>query len=120
MITGPFLEPNPEFTAWAATLDPKHWSKYDLSACRLGWEAGVASVSGPAGQEKLAQTVASAADSLARISTTLTTVNDRRDAVRIFEAARDLEEVITTLRGIARRRPPRWRRFLGWLDRTLP
>lgn len=34
------LNPNPEFEAWVATLDPKHWAKNDLSACRLGWEAG--------------------------------------------------------------------------------
>lgn len=31
--------PNPEFEAWVATLPKTHWAKYDLSACRLGWEA---------------------------------------------------------------------------------
>lgn len=32
--------PNAEFDAWVASMPAKHWSKYDLSACRLGWEAG--------------------------------------------------------------------------------
>lgn len=27
------------FDAWVATLPAKHWAKYDISACRLGWEA---------------------------------------------------------------------------------
>jgi hypothetical protein len=36
------LEPSEEFTAWTKTLDPKHWARYDLSACRLGWEAAKA------------------------------------------------------------------------------
>lgn len=30
---------NPEFRAWVDSLPAKHWAKYDLSACRLGWEA---------------------------------------------------------------------------------
>lgn len=34
------LSSSPEFEAWVASLDPKHWAKYDLGACRLGWEAG--------------------------------------------------------------------------------
>jgi len=35
-------EANPEFTAWCDTLPEKHWARYDLSACRLGWEAAIA------------------------------------------------------------------------------
>lgn len=31
---------NPKFRAWVESLPDKHWAKYDLSACRLGWEAG--------------------------------------------------------------------------------
>jgi hypothetical protein len=38
------LEPSPEFESWVASLDPKHWAKHDLSACRLGWKAGCASL----------------------------------------------------------------------------
>lgn len=30
---------DPAFDAWVKTLPEKHWAKYDLSACRLGWEA---------------------------------------------------------------------------------
>lgn len=30
---------NVEFRAWVETLPDAHWAKYDLSACRLGWEA---------------------------------------------------------------------------------
>ena len=33
--------PNVEFDAWVASMPAKHWSKYDLSACRLGWEAAL-------------------------------------------------------------------------------
>jgi len=35
---------SPEFRAWVETLPDKHWAKYDLSACRLGWEAGRAAL----------------------------------------------------------------------------
>ena len=35
----PPAEPNPEFTAWTRTLPARSWARYDLSACRLGWEA---------------------------------------------------------------------------------
>lgn len=38
-IIQPGREPLPEFDAWVAKLDPKHWARYDLAACRLGWEA---------------------------------------------------------------------------------
>ena len=31
---------NPSFDEWKATLPPKSWARYDLSAARLGWEAG--------------------------------------------------------------------------------
>jgi hypothetical protein len=37
-----FPEPNPEFEAWRDTLPATHWARYDLSACRLGWEAAIA------------------------------------------------------------------------------
>lgn len=30
---------DPEFTAWAESMPDKYWAKYDLSACRIGWEA---------------------------------------------------------------------------------
>lgn len=33
---------NPEFNAWVASLPPRSWAHYDLSACRLGWEAAYA------------------------------------------------------------------------------
>lgn len=32
---------NLEFEAWRDSLPEKHWAKYDLSACRLGWEAAL-------------------------------------------------------------------------------
>lgn len=32
---------NLQFEAWVATLPKTHWAKYDLSACRLGWEAAL-------------------------------------------------------------------------------
>lgn len=36
----PPAEPNPRFDRWVATLPTRSWAHYDLSACRLGWEAG--------------------------------------------------------------------------------
>ena len=30
---------NPEFDAWVASLPPTYWTRYDLSAARIGWEA---------------------------------------------------------------------------------
>ena len=38
----PPADRNPDFDAWVASLPAKSWARYDLSACRLGWEAGVA------------------------------------------------------------------------------
>lgn len=35
------VETNPQFDAWVASLPATHWAKYDLSACRLGWEAAL-------------------------------------------------------------------------------
>ena len=34
-------KPNPDFDEWVKTHDEKLWAKFDLSACRMGWEAGV-------------------------------------------------------------------------------
>jgi len=31
------------FDEWVETLPAKHWAKYDLAACRVGWDAGRAS-----------------------------------------------------------------------------
>lgn len=33
---------NPEFNAWRESLPPAYWARYDLSACRIGWEAAKA------------------------------------------------------------------------------
>jgi len=30
---------NPEFDAWVASLPATYWTRYDLSAARIGWEA---------------------------------------------------------------------------------
>ena len=32
--------PCPEFRAWVETLPATYWARYDLSAARIGWEAG--------------------------------------------------------------------------------
>lgn len=32
--------PDPEFDAWVASMPDPYWSRYDLSACKLGWMAG--------------------------------------------------------------------------------
>ena len=29
-----------EFDAWVKSLPSVYWARYDLSACRIGWEAG--------------------------------------------------------------------------------
>lgn len=34
--------PNPQFDAWVKSLPPAYWARYDLSACRIGFEAGAA------------------------------------------------------------------------------
>lgn len=31
---------SPEFDAWVKSLPPTYWARYDLSAARIGWEAG--------------------------------------------------------------------------------
>ena len=31
---------NPEFIAWTKTMPARSWARYDLAACRLGWECG--------------------------------------------------------------------------------
>ena len=31
--------PNADFRAWVDSLPPSYWSRYDLSAARIGWEA---------------------------------------------------------------------------------
>jgi hypothetical protein len=40
----PNPETNAEFDAWVASLPAKSWAKYDLSACRLGWDAARAAL----------------------------------------------------------------------------
>lgn len=37
------------FIAWTATLPAKHWAKYDISACALGWNAAIDAVLNVAG-----------------------------------------------------------------------
>lgn len=32
-----------KFEAWRDSLPAKHWARYDLSACKLGWDAAHAS-----------------------------------------------------------------------------
>jgi hypothetical protein len=32
---------NPEFDEWVAGLPPNYWTRYDLSAARIGWEAAI-------------------------------------------------------------------------------
>lgn len=41
-ITGEFRDA--AFLAWRDRLPPTHWSKYDLSACRLGFDAALAAL----------------------------------------------------------------------------
>lgn len=40
------FEENEAFTAWARSLPEKSWVRYDLSACRLGWEACASNIPG--------------------------------------------------------------------------
>jgi hypothetical protein len=35
---------NPEFDAWVASLPATYWTRYDLSAARIGWEAALQKV----------------------------------------------------------------------------
>jgi hypothetical protein len=37
------MTPNPEFEDWLRTLPSMYWTHSELGACRLGWEAAVAS-----------------------------------------------------------------------------
>lgn len=32
-------EKDDQFDTWVKSLPEKYWARYDLSACRLGWEA---------------------------------------------------------------------------------
>ena len=51
---------DPDFQAWVQSLPADHWSRYDLSACRLGWDAAfdhVFSDSEPVSQATLAHNV---------------------------------------------------------------
>jgi hypothetical protein len=34
------VERDPKFESWVALQPPKWWARYDLSAVRMGWEAG--------------------------------------------------------------------------------
>lgn len=36
-----------EFDEWVATLPKTHWARYDLAACRLGWNAQLEKSSSP-------------------------------------------------------------------------
>ena len=39
MLDEVLSNPNPEFIAWVASLPATYWTRYDLSAARIGWEA---------------------------------------------------------------------------------
>ena len=39
MMDQVLAKPNPEFIAWVASLPATYWTRYDLSAARIGWEA---------------------------------------------------------------------------------
>lgn len=30
-----------KYRQWVKTFPAKHWAKYDLSACRLGWDSAI-------------------------------------------------------------------------------
>jgi hypothetical protein len=34
------IQHDPGFSLWVANLPMGSWARYDLSACRLGWDAG--------------------------------------------------------------------------------
>lgn len=44
MMTCSISEEDKKFRAWVESLPDTHWAKYDLSACRLGWDAGRAAL----------------------------------------------------------------------------
>jgi hypothetical protein len=33
------IKPDPMFDLWVASMPMDSWARYDLSACRLGWDA---------------------------------------------------------------------------------
>lgn len=37
-----------QFDAWRDSLPATYWARYDLSACRLGWDAAIAAQASPA------------------------------------------------------------------------
>lgn len=39
MLDSVLAKPNPQFRAWVDSLPPEYWTRYDLSAARIGWEA---------------------------------------------------------------------------------
>lgn len=39
MLDAVLADSNPDFRAWADSLPPTYWARYDLSAARIGWEA---------------------------------------------------------------------------------
>jgi hypothetical protein len=41
MLDSVLMERNPEFDAWAKTIPPEYWARYDLSAARIGWEGAM-------------------------------------------------------------------------------
>ena len=41
MLDAVLLERNPLFDAWVQSLPPTYWTRYDLSAARIGWEAAM-------------------------------------------------------------------------------
>ena len=43
--------PNADFRAWVESLPPSYWSRYDLSAARIGWEAASKFIQGNADEE---------------------------------------------------------------------
>ena len=45
------------FRTWVESLPAKHWAKYDLSACRLGWNAGREALLKEQEKEKLTRRV---------------------------------------------------------------
>jgi hypothetical protein len=40
-LTDVLMTPDQSFRDWVASLPETYWAKKDLSACRLGWDAGV-------------------------------------------------------------------------------
>ena len=47
MLDSVLAEPSPEFRAWADTLPPEYWARYDLSAARIGWEGAKGNIKIP-------------------------------------------------------------------------